>query len=300
MAIFPVQEMDNIAAQFDGRMGFYIEDLHSGAMHQYRAEERFPTASVCKVCVLVELFRRIEAGQWSLDDRFCLEGAFSRHGSGALKWAVDAPELSLRDYCRLMISISDNVATDFLIELLGLEAINSTMIALGYRHLHTGANLTRFHYAMAGQQDAPGSFENDQAMSKRTAAVGIDHACASFCDDPANNLAAPDEMGQLLGRLAQGQVFSPAASAAMVEMLKLCVDRRMIARDLVPAIETAHKIGSSGRIKADVGLVFLPTGALIISAFALAKDDQAAGADAIAEVSRLAIGALAPECLKAG
>jgi len=84
--------MDELAAEFEGRMGFYVEDLESGSAHQYCAAERFPTASVCKVCVMVELFGQVVAGTRSLDDRHRLTGSFSGHGSGALKWALDGPE----------------------------------------------------------------------------------------------------------------------------------------------------------------------------------------------------------------
>ncbi|MEE3258549.1 MAG: serine hydrolase [Candidatus Latescibacterota bacterium] len=298
MADFPTREMDQLAAGYDGRMGFYVEDLHSGQVHQYCAAERFPTASVCKVCVMVELFRQVAAGARSLDERQRLAGPISRHGTGALKWAVDHPELSLRDYCRLMVSISDNVATDVLIDLLGLKAINGTMQELGYANLHTGANMTRFHYAMAGMADAPGSPENDRRMMERTKAEGVDHGSASFADDPANNLAAPGEMGELLGRLCRGEIASEEASAGMIEMLKLCADRRMIPRYLAPGVETAHKIGSSGWIKADVGIVFLPKGPLVVSAFALAGCDGVDGAEAIAQLNRLAVETLSPESLK--
>ncbi len=299
MANLPIRAMDRLAAEFDGRMGFYVEDLNSGVAHGYCADERFPTASVCKVCVMVELFRQVAEGACTLGDRHRLAGSISRHGSGTLKWAVDGPELSLRDYCRLMMAISDNVATDALIGLLGLEAINATMQSLGYPNLHTGATLTRFHYAMAGMADAPGSPENDQRMMERIQAYGIDRDCASFADDPANNLAAPGEMGRLLGRLCRGEIIDAEASVGMVEMLGLAANRDMIPRYLDPGVDIAHKFGSSGRIKADVGIVYLPGGPLVVSAFALAAA-AADGAAAIAELTRLAVGALAPASVKEG
>ena len=278
-------------------MGFYVEDLDSRVAHGYCADERFPTASVCKVCVMVELFRQVAEGARTLDDRHRLSGSISRHGSGTLKWAVNGPELSLRDYCRLMMSISDNVATDVLIGLLGLDAINATMQTLGYPNLHTGATLTRFHYAMAGMADAPGSLENDRQMMERIHARGIDRDCMSFADDPANNLAAPGEIGSLLGRLYRGEIIDADASEGMIEMLGLAADRQMIPRYLNADVDIAHKFGSSGRIKADVGIVYLPGGPMVVSAFALAAD-EADGAKAIAELTRQAVGALAPASLK--
>ena len=111
----PTAACDQIAADFRGRIGFYIEDLTTGITHEYNADQRFPTASVCKVPVMIELFHQAETGNLSLDDRHRLHGDISTHGSGMLKLMEDEPELTLRDYCRLMISISDNMATDFLL-----------------------------------------------------------------------------------------------------------------------------------------------------------------------------------------
>ena len=95
----------------------------------------------------------------------------------------------------------------------------------------------------------------------------------------------------------RGQVVSAAASKAMIELLKTGRDTRMIRRYLKPDVVVAHKYGSSGIIKGDAGLVFLPTGPLVVVAFALARSDGPAAAEAIAQVTRLAVGALAPECV---
>ena len=71
----------------------------------------------------------------------------------------------------------------------------------------------------------------------------------------------------------------------------------MIPRYLVPTVAVAHKYGSSGRIKGDAGVVFLPQGPMVIAAFALAAKDGADGAEVIARISRLAVGAIAPDCV---
>jgi hypothetical protein len=86
----------------------------------------------------------------------------------------------------------------------------------------------------------------------------------------------------------------------MVEMLGLGTNRTMICRDLDPGVRVAHKYGSSGRIKGDAGIVFLPDGPLVIVAFALGATDQADGAGAIARISRLAVEVLSPESVARG
>ena len=294
---FPTAACDQIAADFHGRIGFYIEDLTTGITYEHNADQRFPTASVCKVPVMIELFRQVEVGTLSLDERRRLQGNISTHGSGTLKLMEDAPELTLRDYCRLMISISDNMATDFLLGVIGLESVNATLDVMGFPNTRTSVTLGRYHYRMFGMDDVPCNRENDVLQHKRAETHGTDFNSVSFQDSLENNVATPRDMGSILNQLHAGQVVSPQASAAMIDMLKMCNDRRMIPRDLKPDIPTAHKIGSSGRIKGDVGLVFLPTGPLVVSAFALANSDGARGDEAIAEITQLSVEALSPESI---
>ena len=294
---FPTAACDQVAADFHGRIGFYIEDLITGITHEYNADQRFPTASVCKVPVMIELFRQIELGRLSLDERHRLQGDISTHGSGTLQLMEDAPELTLRDYCRLMMGISDNMATDFLLGVVGLESVNTTLDAMGFPNTRTSVTLGHYHYRMFGMDDVPCNRANDVLQQKRAETHGTDFNSVSFQDSLENNVATPRDMGSILKQLHAGQVVSPQASAAMIEMLKLCNDRRMIPRDLKPDIPIAHKIGSSGRIKGDVGLVFLPTGTLVVSAFALASSDGVRGDAAIAEITRLAVEAFSPESI---
>ena len=108
MNALPIDEMDSIAEKFEGRFGFYVEDLNTGASHGHDADRRFPTASVCKIPVMVELFRQAEEGALDLGERRRLEPTISRHGTGALSMLSDEPELTLNDYARLMIAVSDN------------------------------------------------------------------------------------------------------------------------------------------------------------------------------------------------
>ena len=294
---FPTAACDRVAADFHGRIGFYIEDLTTGITHEHNADQRFPTASVCKVPVMIELFRQVELGRLSLDERHRLQGDISTHGSGTLQLMEDAPELTLRDYCRLMMGISDNMATDFLLGVVGLESVNTTLDAMGFPNTRTSVTLGRYHYRMFGMDDVPCSRENDVLQHKRAERHGTDFNSVSFQDSLENNVATPRDMGSILKQLHAGQVVSPQASTAMIEMLKLCNDRRMIPRDLNRDIPIGHKIGSSGRIKGDVGLIFLPTGPIVVSAFALASGDGARGDEAIAEITRLAVETFSPESI---
>ena len=207
---FPTAACDQIAADFRGRIGFYIEDLTTGITHEHNADQRFPTASVCKVPVMIELFRQVEIGNLSLDERHRLQGSISTHGSGMLKLMEDEPELTLRDYCRLMISISDNMATDFLLGVVGLESVNATLDAMGFPNTRTSVTLGRYHYRMFGMDDVPCNRENDALQHKRAQTHGTDFSSMSFQDSLENNVATPRDMGSILKQLHAGQIVSHA------------------------------------------------------------------------------------------
>ena len=294
---FPISEMDAIASEFDGRMGFFLEDITTGEKHEYAARQRYPTASVCKITVMAELFRQDAEGVLSLDDRKPLEDRYSTHGSGRLKLMQDEPEITLRDYCRMMITISDNMATDLLMETVDIPNINAFLDRLDCSNTRTSVTMGRYHYRMTYQDDLPTNRANDVLQAEASAAGANDYKSVSYSDSPENNVAAPGEMGSIMKRMYEGALVSPDASCEMIEMMKNARDDRMIRRDLPREIVVAQKSGSSGRIKGNVGIVYLPSGPMIISAFATANSNDVRADEAIAEVCRLAYSAFCPEVL---
>jgi beta-lactamase class A len=292
---FPIDEIDEIADGFQGRFGFYLEDLASGATHARKEEERFPTASMCKIPLMVELFRQVEAGELSLGDRRRLVGEISRHGSGTLSLMRDQPELTLADYCRMMMAVSDNMATDFLMSVVGIEKIDQTMDEMGFPNVRTPVSIGRFHYAMARMENFPCNPENDAALLTKLKGGARDFDSVSYSDSPPNNVTSPREMALLVKRIHLGEIVSREASGAMIEMMKGCQDRRMMARHINPEIDVAQKTGSSGRIKGNTGIAYLASGPLLISAYGLASADDVDGGETIARISRLAVRAASPE-----
>ena len=294
---FPIIEMDTIAREFDGRMGFSFEDITTGETHEYASSQRYPTASVCKISVMAELFRQDADGTLSLDDRKRMEDRYSTHGSGQLKLMQDEPEITLRDYCRMMITISDNMATDLLMETVGIPNINAFLDRLGCPNTRTSVTMGRNHYRMTYQDDLPTNRASDVLQVEASAAGANDYKSISYSDSPENNVAAPGEMGSLMKRMYEGTLVSPDASCQMLEMMKNARDDRMIRRDLPREIVVAQKSGSSGRIKGNVGIVYLPSGPMIISAFATANSNDVRADTAIADVCRLVYSAFCPEVL---
>lgn len=295
---FPICEMDAIVEEFDGRMGFFLEDIATGETHECASSQRYPTASVCKITVMAELFRQDAEGTLSLDDRMRMQDRYSAHGSGQLKLMQDEPEISLRDYCRMMMTISDNMATDLLMETVGIPNINAFLDRLSYSNTRTSVTMGRYHYRMTYQDDLPTNRANDMLQAEASAAGANDYKSVSYSDSPENNVAAPGDMGGIMKRMHEGTLVSPQASSEMLGMMKNARDDRMIRRDLPRDIVVAQKSGSSGRIKGNVGIVYLPSGPMIVSAFATANSNDVRADEAIAEVCRLAYAAFCPEVLE--
>jgi beta-lactamase class A len=124
------QRLREIAARIDGVAGYAILDLTSGDRIGHLEDAVFPTASTIKLAVVYELFKQVEARRIRLDDMLTLDRAQAVGGSGIL-FHLGTPTLSLRDYATLMVTLSDNTATNVLIDRLGMDAINARMQALG-------------------------------------------------------------------------------------------------------------------------------------------------------------------------
>ena len=133
------RRVEEAAAGFSGAFGFWACDLRSGVEVGLAAEERFPSASTIKLWVLRELFRQGSLGLVDLDAGTVEMGAGDRViGSGVLKDLTPGFRVSLRDAATLMITVSDNTATNLLISRLGVRAINLGARRAGYlgTHLH--------------------------------------------------------------------------------------------------------------------------------------------------------------------
>lgn len=123
--------LDALSTGFSGAFALYAKNLGTGETIERRADETFPTASTIKVFVLLELMRRIQQGAFKLDQQVPILAAQQVGGSGILKDLSVGLSMSLGDVAVLMIVLSDNTATNVLIDLLGLEAINNTIAEMG-------------------------------------------------------------------------------------------------------------------------------------------------------------------------
>jgi beta-lactamase class A len=241
-----------IAARVDGVMGYTIIDLTSGDRFGHLDHETFPTASTIKLAIVYELFKQEEEGKVSLDETIVLDRRKAVGGTGVLA-DLGTPTLPIRDYATLMVRLSDNTATNVLIDRLGMENIANRMQALGL-------TATRLRRHM------------------------MDTAAARRGDE---NISTPDELARLLqamyGPAGPGHTASPGAIA----MLKKSKESRL-RRGLPPGVETADKPGELEGVRVDAGIVYAKNRPYVLAVMTTFLKDETEGERAIEDLSRAA------------
>ena len=230
-----------------------------GEAWSHNGAQRFQAASTVKIAIMVEIYRKIERGELALDDVFTLERADKTPGSGVLTHMHGGIQVTLADLLYLMMSISDNTATNYLIDAGEFAAINATMQDLGMDN----SVLAR---KMAGR-----SAENPDL----------------------ENWAAPDDYARAIQAILDGNAASAASCEAMVATLEQQQNGRRIGRN-VPAADGfrwGSKTGSLEGVCNDVGFITTPRGTLIIAVFASDVPDQIAGEQLIADITQAALDA---------
>jgi beta-lactamase class A len=214
--------------------------------------EVFPSASVIKVPILVEIMFQRDEGRLSLDETFSLRESDKVAGSGVLRDLHEGLELTLRDLAVLMIIVSDNTATNMIIDRIGMDAVNERMRGLGL----TSVTLARKMYDWEQQK------------------LGNE------------NLISAHEMMLLLRWIAEGRISSKSTSEEIIEIMARQQYRDRIPLLLPEDIRVANKTGSIARVTHDVGVVYTPDGPYVLCALARDVDEVFRAERAIAEVSR--------------
>ena len=119
------QKIAEIQSRFSGELGFAFKNISTGEEFRVNADHVFPTASAIKIAVLVEIFTQLEQGKLSLEDRSEMAVTDLVGGSGILKELTPGLQPCVKDLATLMVVLSDNTATNMLIDMLGgVEAVN--------------------------------------------------------------------------------------------------------------------------------------------------------------------------------
>jgi beta-lactamase class A len=210
-------EIASIVRAFRGEMGVAAINLRTSETIAVDADTRFPTASTIKTAVMIEAWHQAAEGRLPMDSRIALRNADKVGGSGVLRGLGEGLSLSVADLIHLMIVLSDNTATNMLIERLGTIRINTRLESYGL----TETKLFRPTFR-DGKPDVLPDLERLYGFGMST----------------------PREMAKLMAAIAEGKAVNAQASEAMLTTLRRQQDRAMIPRNLPGDAQVGNKTGT--------------------------------------------------------
>lgn len=219
--------LETITSGFSGTLGLAAKRLDDGLGLRHNETEVFQAASVLKLPLLLDALQRVERGELELTRRYAMRAEDRAGGSGVLKVCDGGLELTLRDLLTLMIVVSDNTATNMMLDILGgLDAINARFEAMG---LET----TR----VVGKLQVPWELKTEAQRKGHNAEL------------------TPQGMLGLLERLWNGQILQPETREIALEILGQQQFTEMIGRYLPEGTKVATKSGQITGVRNDVGFV---------------------------------------------
>ncbi len=248
-------EVQSVVDQFNGQLYFAARNLKTGETVAYRADSKVQTASIIKIPILVELLVQAQERHLALEDVVACTEANRVEGSGVLQNLGAGLQLTLRDAAVLMIILSDNTATNMIIDRVSIAAVNNRMRVLGLKE-------TTLYKKVFKPATEPLPDE------QKKWGLGV---------------TTPAEMLFLMEKIYRKEAATPAACDEMIAMLKQQTDNDQIPRYLVGArwekVQVAHKTGALDHVRNDVAIVFAPEGDYILSLFAQESADSKWTAD---------------------
>ena len=230
-------------AQFKGKVYLFAKNLDTGATYSFNGDERVRTASTIKVAVMIEAFTRVSEGRAKWTDELVLTKAARYGGSGVLPELADGLRLTLRDCINLMMVVSDNTATNMVLDYLTTDAVNACMSTLGFKD-------TRIMRRIGGGGE---SKEGKEPDNKR---FGL-------------GATTPHEMVRILEQLEAGEIINKSASKDMIDLMKREQARYAIGRTI--DLPMASKYGALDRLRSCVAIVYTRHGRIAI---AITVDDM--------------------------
>ena len=250
------KRVQEIAARVDGVVGYAIVDLTTGERIGHLEHETFPTASAIKLAIVYELFKQAGEGKVRLDEMVTLDRRQAVGGTGVLV-EMGTPTLSIRDYAVLMVTLSDNTATNVLIDRLGMDKIAARMQGLGL----PGTRLRRhmMDTAAARRGDENVSTPDELVRLLKAMNDGMPKAIELLKKPKENRLrkglpegvASADKSGELEGvRVDAGIVFAKNRPYALCVMTTFLKDEAEGERAIVDISRAAYeyfsRLGAGG------------------------------------------------------
>ena len=266
-------EMEGIRRGFHGEMAVYMKNLSTGDEIALDADRVMETYSVIKIPIMVEVLRRAEQGDFSLQDRIELKAEDKRLGSGMLAGLDAGLRPTLKDLVTLMIIVSDNTATDMLADKVGRANVTRTMAQLGLKKTSIEYSVLddyrQWYRLIDPAQPLATPAEVYRFPVDKYPKEKVDQASWMLNDDPHVYFghSTAREIGVLLEMMTNGTLLSPESSALMLEILKKQRVNDRFPR-YVRGAKIAHKAGDDQpRVANDAGIIWFQNQTIVLVVF---------------------------------
>lgn len=244
-------DIHEIDQHLDGVMGVAIDDLATGDQFFLHENEVFAQASSIKIAVLAELYRQAQQGKLKLTDLYTVQASDLVADSNIMGGLTPGvTRVTLRDLATMMIAVSDNSATNVLIDRIGMENVNAMLDSLGLSHTRLRRKMMDLDAAKQGRE----------------------------------NISTPREMMTLLAALYRGKVLSKEMESDFFTMLSTGKDS-WIPRDLPAELKIADKPGELEAVRNDSGVVFVEGRPYVICVMTAFLRNERDGEQAISKIS---------------
>jgi beta-lactamase class A len=244
------RRLQAIAESVDGVMGYEVLDLTTSTRFGRLQDEVFPVASTIKLAILYELFKQADEGRSKLDEVRPLDSRHVVGGAGVLR-ELNAPAMPLRDYATLMIVLSDNTATNVVIDAVGLQNVTARMAGLGLGATRVRRRMMDMDAARRGDE----------------------------------NVSTPSEINRLLSLIYRGDGLSKGSHDGLLRILKKSKSSPM-RRSIPSAVEVANKPGTLEGVAVDAGIVYVQQRPYLFSAMLAYLSGGTDGEAALESASR--------------
>src|SRR5215469_595950 len=243
--------IEQVDQQLDGVMGIAIEDLTNGDHYFLHEDEVFAQASSIKITVLANLYLQAQLGKLRLTDLYTVQASDLVPDSDIMNGLTPGvTRITLRDLATMMVAVSDNAATNVLIDRVGIENVNAMLDSLGLTHTRLRRKMMDLEAAKQGRE----------------------------------NISTAREMMSLLDAVYHGKLLNRESTNDFFKILSTNKDS-FIPRDLPPDLKIANKPGELEAIRNDSGVVFVEGRPYVICVMTGYLRNEREGEEAISKVS---------------
>lgn len=265
------QRVKAAIARFPGTISLYAKNLDTGESYGVREDDPVRTASTIKLPIMTAIFNEVAQGRAKWDEQIVLHDDDKVSGSGVIREFSNGDHFTIEDLVHMMIVVSDNTATNLLLDRFTGDVVNTFIDKLGLKQTRSMRKILG-----DGKDLKPtpsGISEAGRIAGNKRFGIGS---------------STPHEMVTLLEMIAKGQVVSAQASQEMIKILERQQDRNGIARK-PGGVKVANKSGALDHLRSDVGIVFAPGApiALAITCEDIPKVDYSADNPGLLMISEL-------------